>query len=416
MKQNRFNRLMSPPDDDAAGIASDGLGARLGAFLEQNPTGVAPEGAPSFEPPSEPPAPTPPVPNEQTPPTPNPPEDEEEEFPELGKPAEAPKPDDFDEAAFDAETEKEIKGMDPKAGAKWKALKAEVKASKQQLHELKGKTVVPKEVEAELVQLRETATAKEAEATALRQRNEELLKVNDTVAVRESEAFIKQIKEPVAEMEQIIVQMATSANLDPSVLFQILEEQDIGKQDKALDQIQGKLGSRLSGRLERLADDYKAIQAKSAQMLADAPKTLAAERARREQAAIEEKNTRLTSFRSATKESFTAYGSRVPGFTDSAGQLTDVARATLEKTASIDPDTLSPNDWAFMAFTANSFPEMRRAYVKLQKDYDLLKAGKTPPGPLSGTPPGGEPPVPEGDKEMGLIERMKGQTFTFAGG
>ncbi len=406
MIHNRFNRLCAPLDDTE--MAAEGLGSRLSTFLGDNPTGEAPE------------APTDPPPGQETPAgeTVVPPTEEtdvEEEFPELGKPAPVTAettPAAFDEAAFDASTEEEVKGMEVKAGAKFKALKANLKEATKELLALKSKPAtveLPAEVQTELATLRATAL----EAEGLRQRNTELLQLNDAVAVRESPEFIAQVKEPIAAMDGILALIAESAGLDLQVLAAVVLETDFVKQDKMLDQLEPKLG-RSMRKLEKIVEDYKGVKDLETRMLANPGKSLETTRAAREQAAKAEQAVRTGAFKAATTESFTAYAARVPGFTDSSGSLTDLAKATLAKTVSIDPQSLTPEDLGYMGFCTNAFPEARKAIVALQKENALLRAGKPLPKPLGGADtPAAE--VVETEQPHGLVDAMKGKVFTFNG-
>lgn len=402
-RHNRFQPLRNEIDPEVPDYSGESLSSRMDAFLQEPDTAPVPvaEVVPKADSASTP-KPDPEVAEEE----------EEEEFPQLGTPAEVkPSISEFDEAAIDAETEVETKGMDAKAGEKWKALKARLKETLKENTTLKSSPAkVPAEVEVELADLR----AKAAEVEALRQRNAELLKVNDVVAVRESPEFIAAVTAPVDEMEKIIVQMAEGASLDANDLFAVITEADIAKQDKMLDQLQTKLGPRMAGRLERLADDYKAIQKKSAAMLAEAPKHVEASRIARQQEAAAEAARKTAAFKSAAEESFQTYAKRVPGFTDSSGQFTDLAKATLAKTSTIDPSTLAASDLGYMAFCAQAFPEARRAIIKLEKELAVLRGTKPAPKSIDGQP---VTPRPDADEEQpqGLMERMRGKEFTFSG-
>lgn len=403
MIYNPFNRLLrqeadgSDPNTDIQGLSS-----RMEDFLNANPDVpdpivAAPEssGAGNVPPENKP---------EDKP-------DEEPELPRIGKTAPVVEKG-FDEAAFDAETEGEVKGMAPDQANRWKILKGKVKEAKKEAEEAKAKATtptIPKEVEAEITTLK----AKAAEADALRQRNEELLRANDQVAARETPEFIAAVTKPIDEMTQIIKAIAESNSIDPRLLAAVIEEEDIGKQDQMLDDLQGKLGARLTGRMERLADDYKIIRAKENAILSEASKNVELSRLNRHQEEARQKEQNREFFRTATTEAFTTHASRIPGFVDSSGQLTDLAKAVMNETSAIDPSTLAPSDLAYMAFAANSLPEARKAILELQKENAILRAGKGAAAPLAGS--SSPPPANEEDANMTLAEKMRGKQFTFSG-
>jgi hypothetical protein len=177
-----------------------------------------------------------------------------------------------------------------------------------------------------------------------------------------------------------------------------------------LEALHQKVGARTAGRIERFCDDYKAAQEKGAELLANSGKNAERARLARDQAAREEANQKVELFKSSVEGSFTNYAKRIPGFTDSSGNLTDLAKATMAKTASVDLHSLGADDLGYMAFAANVLPEARKAIVALQKELSILKGSKPAPKALDGsTAPQREPE----DDYMGLAERMKGMEFTF---
>lgn len=334
-------------------------------------------------------------------------QEEEEEFPELGKKKEEPKPASSDD--LDKETEEEIKGMEPKAGEKWKAIKAELKKARQEAEEAKANAKVSPEIEAELVELRQKA----AEAEALRKRNEELLKANDRVAVEESEEYHAKVKVPFSEMEKALKSLSDHAKIPLDSLIDIIAEEDIAKQDILIEQLEEKVSSRMASRVARIADDYKVVQETKAKMLENSKQTLEQARIAKANTEKAEKERTLQAFRISSENSFKEYASRIPSFVDSTGNLTELAKGIMAKTATIDPSTLDSADLGYMAFCANSFPEARKTIVALQKEITMLKAtGGGSQKTIDGSPSGAKP-EPE-DPETGLADRMKGMQFTFS--
>jgi hypothetical protein len=337
---------------------------------------------------------------------------EDEDFPQLGKKKEAPKESSDD---LDKETEEEIKGMDANAAHKWKTLKSSLKqakleaeAAKREAEEIKAGSKVSPEIELELTELRQKA----AEAEALRKRNEELLKANDRVAVEESEEYQVKVKAPFSEMEKALKSLADHAKIPVDSLIDIITEEDIAKQDELIEELEGKVGARMAGRVGRIADDYKAVSDTKAKLLENAKQTLEQSRIAKAAAERQEKEQSLKAYRISTEESFKTYASRIPSFVDSTGNLTDIAKDIMEKTASLDPSTLDSSDLGYMAFCANSFPEARKTIVKLQGEIKMLKASKGDTKPIGGSPSGRQNDIE--DPEMGLSNRMKGVEFTFS--
>jgi len=414
-------RLFAPVTDDAA-LAQEGLSSRLSAFLDTpSPVEVEATPTPAATVPAKPAASAdtpPPKVADTPPPIDKEDKEDEEEFHQIGSTAPAvaetaAAPESFDEAAFDSATEEEVKGMDAAQGSRWKTLKQGLKAAKLEAAEAIAKLAsapVPSEVQAELESLRSAAQ----EVEGLRQRNQELLRANDTVAVRESEVFLAKVKVPLDAMDVVLKQMSDDSGVDIDTLASVIMEPNPIKQDNLLEQLESKLGRRVTGRLERLADDYKAVKQVEVDMLADASKTIAASRVQREAAAKADLEARVGQFKAATNQAFKKFAGRVPGFTDSAGQLTDLARAVQNSTVTLDPSSFDSGDLGYMAFCANAFPEARKAIVALERENAILRGGKGNPSALTGDPvspkPADTPP-----KEGGLLAAMEGRTFTFEG-
>lgn len=414
MKYNTYNQFLRAPADDE--VAGEGLSSRLEAFIKDNniasdgtsPEPVEPKPVVADAPVDPPVSSTKPEdekPNEEV--VLDEVDDDDDDLPSIGaqKKAEEAKPD----LDFDAQTDAIVKAIEAKGhpGDEYKRLRSELKALKEK------KPMADLESIPEVQELKQKAAEADrfkAEADALRERQKELLRVNDEVAVKESDEFINSVRKPIAEMEKVVGLIAESAEIDAETLFSIITEQNITKQDKMLEALHEKVGSRTAGRIERFCDDYKAIESKGAAMLADASKSAEQSRLTREQAVRAEAQKKVELFKVSVESSFTNYAKRIPGFTDSSGNLTDLAQATLAKTAEVDLNALGPDDLGYMAFAANALPEARKAIVKLQKELALAKGSKAPTKALDGVT---SPPPEKGDEYMGLAERMKGMEFTF---
>lgn len=422
MKFNRFNQFLFNQAGDVPDAGGDGLSARLEQFMSghqfDDKGNVIGEVKPvvSGDPPAPEPAPTPapPEPAKQDPPPADPKptdppasdEEEFEEFPDITSKKPASQPADLD---FDAQTEAIVKAIEAKGhpGDEYKRLRAELKELRQR------KPIDDLDSIPEVKELKMKAAEAErlkAEADALRERQRELLRANDEVAVKESDEYINAVRTPLREMESVVQQISESIEVDADTLFSIIAEPNIAKQDKMLEALHQKVGSRMAGRIERFCDDYKAISSKGAAMLADASKNAERARLAREQAIRQEEEQKVELFRTSVEASFEKYAKNIPGFTDSSKQLTDVAKSIMARTATIDITTLGPDDLGYMAFAANALPEARKHIKELREEIALLKGSKPAPRAIDGKP--AAPPAPEDDFQ-GLSDRMKGMEFTF---
>jgi hypothetical protein len=333
-------------------------------------------------------------------------DEEEDDLPTFGAkqtPAATPNLD------FDAQTDAIVAAITAKGhpGDEYKRLRAELKVLKEQ------KPIADIDSIPEVQTLRQQAAEAErlrGEAEALRQRNKELLQVNNEVEVKESDEFITQVRQPIQAIEKLVGQIAETSKIDPSSIFAVITETDIIKQDQMLEQLHQKLGSRTAGRIERFCDDYKAAEAKGAALLASSGTNAEKARLAREAALRQEADQKVQLFKASVESSFTKYAKTVPGFTDSSGQLTDVAIAAMNGASVVDLNTLGPDDIGYLAFTATALPEARKAIAALRKELAILKGTRQAPAPISGQPA----PTPTGGNEFeGLADRMRGMEFTF---
>jgi hypothetical protein len=405
--KHRYNQICRNEADE---YDTEGLESRMAKFINEQ------ESQPVSEPEPEQSSSEPPVSSESG----SQPDSDDEEFPVIGGSTESPEPKadeaaegKLDEAEFDRETEEQLKGMDEKQGNKWKQLRQSVKEARQQALEAQERlrsAPVPEEIRQELETLRKI----KEEADGLRQRNEELMRKSDDLMVRESEEFLSRVTHPSREIEQAATLLAESAELEPDAIFNIILEQDPIKQDRMIEQMEHRLGRRGASRLERLADDYKAVLSARDQLLADAPKTLATDRQRREEALREEQQRVAGEFRDNARSAFDRFSARVPGFTDSSGQLTDMAQSVRNRVVALDPGQLRPEDLGYMAFAAEALPSLRKALVQLQKENQALKAGRPQGSPMGSSPVSSRESRDEGEPH-GLMEAMRGKQFTFSG-
>jgi ElaB/YqjD/DUF883 family membrane-anchored ribosome-binding protein len=407
---NRFNRFLRVEATGQSDYAGESLSDRMaGQEFTFTPPGQAPP-APDPTPTPSPAQPDPVVvkpaeatlldPADDT-------DDDLDELPAFGtKTTAAPKSADLD---FDAQTDAIVAAITAKGhpGDEYKRLRAELKALKEK------KPIEDLDSIPEIQTLRQQAAEAErlkGEAEALRQRNKELLQANNEVEVKESDEFIAQVKQPISNIEKMVGQIAQTAEISPADIFSVITEQDIIKQDRMLEQLHQKLGSRTAGRIERFCDDYKAAVSKGEEMLASSGQNAERARLARENASKQQAEQKVELFKASVEASFTQYAKNIPGYTDSSGNLTDIAHAAMHSASVVDINSLGPDDIGYLAFAANALPETRKAIAALRKENAILKGTRKTPAPISGQPA----PAPTGDDEfMGLSERMKGMDFTF---
>lgn len=389
------------PEDDGASLADRFAKSRFAELAD--PDSPAPDPKPSDDPPADPPEQD--ADQEEQP-------DGDEDFPELGK-VELKQDDAPDE--FDAEAERREKGMefkDDKAGDHWKWLKTQAKEARQKAAELEARLAENKPDPAAAQRVAEM----EQEIEGLKARNLELTQVNDQTAVRQTDAYKNAVETPLNQIGELIGQIAEAKGIEAQLIEDAILEKNPAVQDEMLDALSTKLGPRLANRVATLADDTQKIFSIRDKMLAEAGKKLEENKLASAKQAEEDQRRRGEVFKASVTGAFTSYADRIPGYSDSSGNLTDVGKAAAAKTAAIDVASLGPEDFAYMAFCTTALPELRREFRKLSSELSIMKGETSRKSPVGDGKPPAKPPAAEGDDfddGASLADRMKGKSFTF---
>ena len=317
----------------------------------------------------------------------------------------------FDESAFDEETKQEVVGLDPAKGDAWKKLKEELKGYKKgetQLSDLQNKL---ENLEKENSSLRETADEVEAIKTRMKSvtsRNAELL-------LEESEDYRKDVINPHQEISSTISALAEAKDIPEDDIWDVIKEQDPAKRISSLDELERQIGARNSLLVQNMANDMRVIAFKDKEMRENAEAIVNQARSADARVQEEQSASRTADFKTSAKQAFTLHGSKIPGFMDDSGMLTDSGRAAQANTTTVDVDSLSSGDLAYMAFATEALPQSLRMIRDLEKENRDLRvaAGDS----ASDILPGGskkKASEEEDDEDMGLLDHMKKQIFDSA--
>ena len=317
----------------------------------------------------------------------------------------------FDESAFDEETKQEVVGLDPAKGDAWKKLKEELKGYKKgeaQLSDLQNKL---ENLEKENSSLRETADEVEAIKTRMKSvtsRNAELL-------LEESEDYRKDVINPHQEISSTISALAEAKDIPEDDIWDVIKEQDPAKRISSLDELERQIGARNSLLVQNMANDMRVIAFKDKEMRENAEAIVNQARSADARVQEEQRASRTADFKTSAKQACTLHGSKIPGFMDDSGMLTDSGRAAQANTTTVDVDSLSSGDLAYMAFATEALPQSLRMIRDLEKENRDLRvaAGDS----ASDILPGGskkKASEEEDDEDMGLLDHMKKQIFDSA--
>lgn len=286
--------------------------------------------------------------------------DEADDF--LGL-SEEEKSTEFSAESFDKETEEMSKGMDAKAGDKFKALRQELKEYKQKQVEVK----VPADIEAKLKELE----LKAAEAEGLRQQVEELSSVSAKVKVESSREYKQKVLEPAVSILQESEKIAASHDVDPEIVQDIIREQDRELQIDLINAHLSGMNELEKQDLYRMIYEYRNLGKIRQDMLDNASAKLSqieAEQLEQQQRQLEEEKRAVQQIQSSIWDK---YKTVIPGFTNEDGEATEDWSKLRNRALSIDFNKAAGKDKAYAAFAGVALPhvikELNNAKKMLQE-------------------------------------------------
>jgi hypothetical protein len=311
------------------------------------------------------------------------------ETPEEGK-EEAVKPGEFDEKAFDKETEESTKGMEAKAGEKFKALRAELKAAKQ--------TTITPDVQREIEDLK----TKAQEAEGLRARLEEVSSQSAKLKVEASDEYEREIVSPAKDIFSKADELAKLYETDATILKAIIKETDRKVQNELIAEHLKDFSDFDRNEIYLMTKDFNGLVAKRERMMANADKEIERQQVQR----IEQEQKLLAEQRKAVqtiqKDIWNKYKEVVPGFVED-GEETPEFRKLMGKALSIDFGTAKARDQAYAAFSGVVLPhvvkelgEMRKRLAAYEKADG--KSQRTAPKPSSSV--SATPATPAGERDI----------------
>lgn len=274
--------------------------------------------------------------------------DEADDF--LGLSEEEKNSKEFSEESFDKETEELSKGMDAKAGIKFKELRQELKQYKQKQAEVK----VPEDVQSRIQELE----LKAAEAEGLRQQVEELSSVSAKVKVESSQEYKKKILEPAVAILQESEKIAQAHDLDPEIVQEIIREQDRELQVELINAHLSEMNELEKQDLYRMIFDYKNLGKMRQEMLDKASEKLSqieAQQLEEQQRLQEEEKKAVQQIQSSIWDK---YKSVIPGFIDENGEVTEDWNKLRNRALSIDFGKAAGKDKAYAAFAGVALPHV----------------------------------------------------------
>lgn len=316
-----------------------------------------------------------------------------------------PKKDDapeFDEKAFDAQTDEAARAMDPKAGAKFKELRAELKDFKQR----EAAKLVPEDVRREMEDLK----LKAAEAEGLKQRISEISSQSAKLAMENEPEYKRLVLDPVARAYAESDRLAEATGVDANILRSLIRERDLAKQEEMLETHFGDKSLLVQAKVGTLVESFNTALLNREALLENAEAKIEAARNQR----IEEERRVLAEQHLAVqkhqKKLVDEWKSFIPNMLDETGEMTPAYKKLVDQSLAIDFSTATASDMARAAFFGMVTPQIIKEALLMKKELEAYrkadgKVVETSPKPgdsLAATP--AEPQAPKTFMEMAAMD------------
>ena len=335
----------------------------------------------------------------ESPEEPEPQEEEVEEVEEVEEAEEVESSEEVSDEEAEEDSQEETESFDPtddldaevgddwtpKAAARFKKLKAELKEATSQLESLRQeaseKDVKVKELSGEV---------DKNDIKALQEKLAEYEREKMFTDLEETEAYKTAITEPLDALIDGTREIAEKYEVSPDELVDTLAMQDQTAQDERISELLVDATDRDKARIYRIIDELNPILERRVNMLENAEEALgeaklAAEK-QEEAAAAERASERANAARNVVAR----VKKKLPFLSGIEGLDME---AIQNKAAEVDPSVIHPVDYTYNSVSAQILPSIIREYVSMRKENDVLTdrlaeyEGAEPT--MSGTAPSG---------------------------
>ena len=288
-------------------------------------------------------------------------------------PAEEPRGAEFDEAAFDAETDAELKDMEGKERDKWKSLKAQLKEAKQ--------TPVASPKEAELESKLEGLAEKAARVEELEALNGKLTEESYEIAVKASREYQDAYEVPVQLVSEELKALSKAFELDERAVARAIGETNPRSLADKIDALmpeyndEGESNARYKRHIEQkvsqMATDYNQALHSQEALLTDAQATHEENQLARAEVSKAEQAKAHKLYKLQVKEITDEYAKQPVSDKNKEGLKKALAFAN-----GADFDSVSTQNKAFAMASAAYAPTLVNENIALRKRIAELNGGK----------------------------------------
>ena len=252
----------------------------------------------------------------------------------------------------------------PKAASRFKQLKAELKASTEELETLRQQMA---ENESKVKELSGEVESNDLES--LQKKLAEYEKEKMFTDLEETEAYKAAVANPLDKLIDVTREIAEKYEVSPDDLVDALAIQNTKEQDEKISDLLVDATDRDRARVYRVIEDIAPILEKRASMMENASEALNEANLAKEKEVEVQAAERAKERQNAARNVVSRVQKKLPFLSGIEGL--DM-KAIQEKAAEVDPTVIHPVDYTYNAVSAQILPSIIREYVGMRKENEVL--------------------------------------------
>ena len=252
----------------------------------------------------------------------------------------------------------------PKAASRFKQLKAELKASTEELETLRQQMA---ENESKVKELSGEVESNDLES--LQKKLAEYEKEKMFTDLEETEAYKAAVANPLDKLIDATREIAEKYEVSPDDLVDALAIQNTKEQDEKISDLLVDATDRDRARVYRVIEDIAPILEKRASMMENASEALNEANLAKEKEVEVQAAERAKERQNAARNVVSRVQKKLPFLSGIEGL--DM-KAIQEKAAEVDPTVIHPVDYTYNAVSAQILPSIIREYVGMRKENEVL--------------------------------------------
>ena len=252
----------------------------------------------------------------------------------------------------------------PKAASRFKKLKAELKASTDELDALRQQA---SETDSKVKELTGAAEANDIEAL-----QEKLAKYESDkmfTNLEDTEVYKLSVTEPLDKLIDTTREIAEKYDISPDDLVDALAIKDSTEQDETLGELLSDATDRDRAKVYRVIEDISPILDKRSSMMENAEEALNEANSAQEKKGEVQAAERAKERQNAARNVVARVQKKLPFLSGIEGL--DM-KSIQSKAAEVDPSVIHPVDYTYNSVSAQILPSIIREYVGMRKENDVL--------------------------------------------